>query len=106
VTISQKKWLLAGSVLLVAANGWFFYWQPAEPEYADKPVSYWLKEYCRSGQRMTWDTGRHEEAGVALRHMGTNLTPALLARRSIYPPIQTLRSLEDMVNFMESGLCG
>jgi hypothetical protein len=76
--MSQKKWLLAGSVLLVAAGGWIFYWQPAEPVYAGKPVSYWLKEYCRSGQRMTWDTGRHEEAGVALRHMGTNAVPYLL----------------------------
>ena len=86
MTISQKKWLLAGSVLLVAAGGWFFFWQPAEPEYAGKPVSYWLKEYCRSGQRMTWDAGWHEEAGVALRHMGTNAVPYLLRQAFVTRP--------------------
>ena len=78
VTIPQKKWLLAACILLVAAGGWFFFRQPAEPEYAGKPLSYWFKEYCRSGQRMSWDTLRHEEAGAALRQMGTNAVPYLL----------------------------
>ena len=41
-------------------------------------LSYWFKEYCRSGQRMTWDASRHEEAGAALRQMGTNAVPYLL----------------------------
>jgi len=78
VTIPQKKWLLAAVVLLAAAAGWFFFRQPALPEYSGKPVSYWLKEYCRSGQRMDWDTSRHKEAGAALRQIGTNAVPYLL----------------------------
>jgi HEAT repeat protein len=78
VTISQKKWLLAAFVLLVAAGGGFFSWQSAEPEYAGRRLSYWFKEYCRSGQRMTWDASRREEAGAALRQVGTNATPYLL----------------------------
>ncbi len=78
VTISQKKWLLAAFILLVAAGGWFFFRRAAEPEYAGKPVSYWFKEYCRSGQGMTWDASRHDEAGAALRQMGTNAVPYLL----------------------------
>ena len=79
MTISQKKWLLAAFVFLVAAGGCFFFWQPAEPEYAGKPVSYWFKEYCRSGQRMTWDySSRREETAAALRQVGTNAVPYLL----------------------------
>jgi len=70
--------MLAAFVLLTAAGGCFFFWQPAEPEYAGKRVSYWLKEYCRSGQRMAWDASRHEEAGAALRQIGTNAVPYLL----------------------------
>ena len=80
MTISQKKWLLAAFVLLVAAGGWFFFRRPAEPKYAGKPVSYWFKEYCCSGQRMTWNVGRHEETGAALRQVGTNAVPYLLER--------------------------
>jgi HEAT repeat protein len=78
VTIPQKKWLLAAVVLLAAAGGCFFSWQPAEPEYAGRRVSYWLKEYCRSGQRMTWDVSRRKEATAALCQMGTNAVPCLL----------------------------
>jgi HEAT repeat protein len=78
VTISQKKWLLAAFVLLVAAVGCFFFWQPAEPEYDGKPVSYWFKEYCRSGQRMTLDSSRREETASALRQVGTNAVPYLV----------------------------
>lgn len=78
MTILQKKWLLAAVVLLAAVGGWFFFRQPALPEYAGRPVSYWLKEYCRSGQRMVWDASRHEEAGAALREIGTNAVPYLL----------------------------
>lgn len=80
VTISQKKWSLAGIVFLVAVGGWFFFRRPAEPEYVGKPVSYWLKEYCWSGQRMTWNASRHEETGAALRQVGTNAVPYLLER--------------------------
>ena len=78
MTIPQKKWLLAAVLLLAAVGGWFFFRQPALPEYSGKPVSYWLKEYCRSGQRMAWDASRHEETGAALRQMGTNAVPYLL----------------------------
>ena len=64
----------------MAACGWFFFRRPAEPEYAGKPVSYWFKEYCRSGQRMTWDPSRREETGAALRQVGTNAVHYLLER--------------------------
>ncbi|MGO8930947.1 MAG: HEAT repeat domain-containing protein [Limisphaerales bacterium] len=82
MTISQKKWLLAALVLLVAAGGWFFFRRPAEPEYAGKSLSYWFREYCGSGQRMTWNPGSllHEETGAALRQMGTNAVPYLLEK--------------------------
>jgi HEAT repeat protein len=78
VTIAHKKWLLAGVLLLAAAAGALFCWRPAEPEYAGKPLSYWLRECCRSGQRMTSDAIRHEEAAAALREMGPSAVPRLL----------------------------
>jgi HEAT repeat protein len=78
VTISQKKWLLAAFVVSVAAGGWLFFRRPAEPRFAGKRVSYWFKEYCFSGQRMTWNAGRREETGAALRQVGTNAVPYLL----------------------------
>jgi HEAT repeat protein len=80
VTVSQKKWLLAASVVAVAAGGWLFFRRPVEPYYAGKPVSFWFKEYCRSGQRMTWNSSRRVETAAALRQMGTNAVPYLLER--------------------------
>ena len=80
VTITQKKWLLAAFVLLAAAGGWLFFRRPAEPEYAGKRLSYWFREYCASGPRMTLNFSRHEETGAALRRMGTNAVPCLLEK--------------------------
>jgi HEAT repeat protein len=99
VTISQKKWLLAAFVLLVAAGGWFFFRRAAEPEYAGKAVSYWFKEYCCSGQRMTWNVGRHEETGAALRQVGTNAVPYLLERAfDTGPSSGILKGLYRLIN--------
>jgi hypothetical protein len=99
MTISQKKWLLAAFVLLVAAGGWFFFRRPAEPKYAGKPVSYWFKEYCCSGQRMTWNVGRHEETGAALRQVGTNAVPYLLERAfDTGPSSGILKGLYRLIN--------
>ena len=101
VTISQKKWLLAAFVFLVAVGGWFCFRRPAEPEYAGKPVSYWFKEYCGSGQRMTWNPGSllHEETGAALRQMGTNAVPYLLEKAfDTKPSSGVLKGLYRLLN--------
>jgi HEAT repeat protein len=78
VTFKQKRWLLAAIVSLVAAAGWYLLQGPREPEYEGRPVSYWFKEYCRSGQHMIWDDSRRAEATAALHQMGTNAVPYLL----------------------------
>ena len=70
--------MLAALVLLLAVGGWYLLQGLREPEYEGKPVSYWFKEYCRSGQKMGWDPDRREEATAALQQIGTNAIPYLL----------------------------
>jgi HEAT repeats len=101
VTITQKKWWLVAFVLSVAVGGWFFFRRPAEPEYAGKRLSYWFKLYCSSGQRMTWNPSRHEEAGAALRHVGTNAVPCLLEKAfDTRPSSGVLKGLYRLLNGM------
>ena len=78
MTFRQKRWLLAAFVLLVAVDGWYLLQGPREPAYEGKPLRYWFKEYCRSGQQIVWDPSRREEAAAALHQMGTNAVPYLL----------------------------
>jgi HEAT repeat protein len=65
-------------VLLLVIGGFIF--SSREPEYAGKPVSFWFKEYCRSGQFINWDAARHAESTAALKALGTNAVPYLLAQ--------------------------
>jgi HEAT repeat protein len=91
VTFRQKRWLLAAFVLLVAAGGWYLLQGPREPAYEGKPLRYWFKEYCRSGQQIVWDPSRRGEAAAALHQMGTNAVPYLLGQAFNSRPDSALR---------------
>jgi HEAT repeat protein len=78
MTIRRKRWLLGALAFVLAAGGWFLFRPTAEPQYAGRWLRDWFREYCASGQWMTWDAGRHEEAACALRQIGTNGVPYLI----------------------------
>lgn len=51
-----------------------------EPEYRGRKLSVWFKQYYRSGQWSgVWDLARREQAARAMRVMGTNAVPFLVA---------------------------
>jgi hypothetical protein len=79
----MRKWLkVALAVLLLLAAvfaGWLLK-RPHEPEYHGRRLSDWLDDYNRAS---TWDK---PETAAALRAMGTNCLPFLLARIKHNPP--------------------
>lgn len=48
-----------------------------EPRYDGKPLSYWFKEYCRSGL-IKPDISRQNETTIALKKISTNAGPYLI----------------------------
>src|SRR5271155_3873900 len=72
----RKRTGVALAILAVAMIGWFA-WEvlrPHEPEYRGKRLSEWLDEYNRAG---SFD--KTQSASEAMRAMGTNCWPFLLA---------------------------
>ncbi len=64
--------------ILLAVVLWVYLPLAREPKYQGKRVSYWFKEYCGSGQYVSYDWTRHKETASALQQMGTNAVPYLL----------------------------
>jgi hypothetical protein len=92
----MKRWIpalvLVGIVAMLAA--WIFWSRAREPKYEGKTLSYWFKEYCRSGEYMRYDLTRNEETLAALKRLGTDAVPYLIE--------QTISTNEDsaaMTNF-------
>lgn len=73
----MRKWFKVATVvfllLIIVFAGWLMM-QPHEPAYQGRSLSAWLDDYNRAG---TWDV---EPASAAIRAMGTNCLPFLLAR--------------------------
>ncbi len=86
-----QKWLkraLAVLVLLVAVFAVCFFMRPHEPEYQGRTLSAWLDEYNRAG---TWDV---ESASAAIRAIGTNCLPFLLAHIKHNPSALGIKLLQ------------
>jgi hypothetical protein len=73
-----QKWLkcaLAVLALLVIIFATWLLTRPREPEYQGRSLSAWLDDYNKAG---TWE--KIEPTSAAIRAMGTNCLPFLLAR--------------------------
>jgi hypothetical protein len=73
----------------VAFTGWWLT-RAHEPEYQGRSLSAWLDEYNKAG---TWN---NEPAAAAIRAMGTNCLPFLLARIK-HKPSRLAEKLVDLV---------
>jgi hypothetical protein len=79
----MRKWLkvaLAVLLLFIAVFAGWLLTRPQEPEYQGRRLSDWLDDYNRAS---TWDK---PETAAAIRAMGTNCLPFLLARIKHKPP--------------------
>jgi hypothetical protein len=76
---------LAGAATLIAA----FILQPAEPIYAGKPLSYWLRQHDFNtpidSDLPEFKVAR-DEAAFAIRSIGSNAVPWLIAMANYDPP--------------------
>jgi HEAT repeat protein len=78
-----RRWLAGLILLLLLVVLVILVWPSHEPDFEGKPVSFWFKELCRSGQFGRTDPGRHKETAAALQALGTNAVPYLLAQAFI-----------------------
>jgi hypothetical protein len=65
--------------LLIAAVGfvsWLLLRQPSEPVYQGKPLSHWCEQFVNTLSKP--DNQSQEQAGIAIRTIGTNAIPTLL----------------------------
>ncbi len=69
--------MVVGGILL-AVIFWVYLPLAREPKYEGKRLSFWFREYCRSGQSIGYDWSLHRESAAALQQMGTNAVPYLL----------------------------
>jgi hypothetical protein len=99
--LSRKGWVVGVSLVVVLIGvGWLFFAHNAEPRYEGKPVSYWLKEYCASGEQRTYDPIRQDEARKALLHLGTNAVPYLL--QQAFNTNQDSSARTNLIRFIDS----
>src|SRR5260370_12669481 len=66
--------------LLIAAVGfvsWLILSRPDEPVYQGKSLSYWC-DHCAANSFLSSDQELQEQAGIAIRAIGTNAIPTLL----------------------------
>jgi hypothetical protein len=77
----HKRVHMALAVLLVAVGG-VIGWQVLrhrEPVYQGKPLLFWIFQHANSSAPSNQDRAAREAAEVAIRHIGTNGLPTLLA---------------------------
>jgi len=76
----MKRWIPAVVLGGIAVIIWLCVYRPLanEPKYDGKPVSYWFKEYCLSGQFGQWNPIRNNLATASLKEFGTNAVPYLV----------------------------
>jgi hypothetical protein len=100
--------LLAAAAGIIAA----FIHKPAQPTHAGKPLSYWLRQHWLNrgtdSDLPEWKAKR-DEAESAIRSIGTNAVPHLIAMANHDPPTWTytvLRRLPSWVGRLvgESGI--
>lgn len=102
----MRRWSgIAAAVLLVAVLG-VVVWQilgPKEPVYHGKPLSQWLNEYNRAGA-----LDKTESISEAIRAMGTNTLPFLLAhiRHSDSPTRRRFLNLVGKLRFLKLPFYG
>jgi hypothetical protein len=70
----KTRWLGICGLLAVAALVAFFIPGSHEPEYDRRPLSFWLDQFTTSR-----NLPERSQAQLAIRHIGTNGLPALLA---------------------------
>jgi len=83
-----QKWLKRALAVLLPLIVGFALWlltRPREPEYQGRTLSAWLDDYNRAG---TWNV---EPASAAIRAMGTNCLPFLLAQIKRSPSRLTVK---------------
>jgi len=72
-----RRYLLI--TLLIAAVGfvsWLLLSSPSEPVYQGKPLSHWCEQFVNTLSKP--DNQSQEQAGIAIRTIGTNAIPTLL----------------------------
>ncbi len=77
--------LLLGLCLIICAR-YAFRSRPPDPSYNGRPLSEWLLLYGRSNGHLQSDAVS-QEAAMAIRHIGTNALPLLLAWSDYEPPM-------------------